>query len=109
IDNGNNNKFVYGSDQSKAINYTISFGKLMLPKEYKNYKQTNFNLMLEILSQLNTGSGGYFIDIAPSLQMIFNSQSRIDIGYKKQVLSKLSRTAPNGIFVRVEYNLFNVL
>src|SRR5207253_1492463 len=69
-DNGNNNKFVYGNANSKAVNYTLSMGKLMLPKEYRDYKQTNLNLMVEFLSQLNPGSGSYFMDIAPSVQLI---------------------------------------
>lgn len=106
-DNGNNNKFVYGLDNSKAVNYTFSVGKLMLPREYKNYKQTNLNLMLEFLSQVNIGSGKYYMDIAPSVQMVFKSQSRIDVGYRKQLNSTLERTAPNGFFVRLEYNFFN--
>ncbi len=107
-DNGNNNKFVYGSVARKAINYTLSAGKLILPTHYSNYKQTNINLMLEILSQVNTGTGKYYIDAAPSVQMILNSQARIDIGYRKQLTADLLRTAPNGIFIRVEYNFFNV-
>ena len=106
-DNGNNNKFIYSLKDSKAVNYTLSIGKLMLPKEYKDYRQTNINLMLEFLSQLNVGSGKYYMDIAPSVQMIFNSQSRVDIGYKKELKTTLLRTAPNGLFIRLEYNLFN--
>ncbi|MEP7107450.1 MAG: hypothetical protein ABI760_05695 [Ferruginibacter sp.] len=108
IDNGKNNKFLYGSKSSKAVNFTFSFGKLMLPKEYRDYRQTNINLMVEFLSQLNVGSGKYYMDIAPSVQMIFNSQSRIDIGYRKEMSSTLLRTAPNGFFVRLEHNFFNV-
>jgi hypothetical protein len=107
-DNGENNKFLYGSKNSKAVNYTFSFGKLMLPKEYKDYRQTNINLMVEFLSQVNTGSGKYYFDIAPSIQMIFNSQSRIDIGYRNELGSNLLRTAPNGFFIRIEHSLFNV-
>ena len=106
-DNGNNNKFIYGLKDSKAVNYTLSIGKLMLPKEYKGYKQTNLNLMLEFLNQVNMGSGKYYMDIAPSVQMIFNSQSRVDIGYRKQLGSTMLRTAPNGIFIRLEHNFFN--
>ncbi len=106
-DNGNNNKFVYGSDKSKAINYSFSIGKLMLPRQYKDYRQTNLNLMAEFLTQLNTGSGKYYVDIAPSVQFIFNSQGRLDMGYRKELSSTLLRTAPNGFFVRLEYTLFN--
>lgn len=107
-DNGNNNKYVYGLNNSRAINYSFSFGKLMLPKEYRDYHQTNINLMVETLGQVNTGSGKYYLDIAPTVQFIFNSESRIDIGYRKQVSSNLVRTAPNGFFIRVEHNFFNV-
>jgi hypothetical protein len=106
-DNGNNNKFVYGLNNSKALNYTLSIGKLMLPTTYKDYRQTNLNLMLEVLSQVNIGSGKYYMDIAPSVQMIFNSQSRVDVGYRKQISTTMLRTAPNGLFIRLEYNIFN--
>lgn len=104
-DNGNN-KFLYGSDHSKALNYTLSFGKLMLPKEYKDFGQTNLNLMLEFLSQFNF-SGKYYVDVAPSVQLIFNSRTRVDVGYRQELGTTLLRTAPNGVFVRLEYNLFN--
>jgi hypothetical protein len=108
-DNGNNNKYVYGLANNKAVNYSFSIGKLMLPKEYKDYRQTNINLMVEVLSQVNTGSGKYYLDIASTAQFIFNSESRIDIGYRKQVSSDMVRTAPNGFFIRIEHNLFNIL
>lgn len=106
-DNGNNNKFAYGQRNSKALNYSISFGKLMLPKEYHDYRQTNLNLMLELLGEVNTGSGKQFVDIAPIVQLIFNSQARLDIGYRKQLSSTMLRTAPDGVIVRFEYTLFN--
>lgn len=106
-DNGKGNKFLYGEKNETAINTTFSVGKLMLPREYKGFKQTNLNLMVEILSQVNTGSLKYYFDIAPTMQLIFNSQSRLDIGYRKEVKSSLLRTAPNGFFIRIEHNLFN--
>jgi hypothetical protein len=106
-DNVKGNKFLYGSENETAINSTFSVGKLMLPKEYKDFRQTNVNLMVEFLSQVNTGSSKYYFDIAPSMQFIFNSQSRIDIGYRKEIKSSLLRTAPNGFFIRIEHNLFN--
>jgi hypothetical protein len=65
--------------------------------------------MVEFLSQVNTGSGKYYMDIAPSVQMIFNSQSRVDIGYRAELSSSLLRTAPNGLFIRLEHNLFNAI
>ena len=81
----------------------------MLPKEYKSYKQVNLNLMAEVLAQRLNVYGKYFIDIAPSVQFIFNSQTRIDLGYRKQLKSTMERTAPNGFMIRVEHLLFNAL
>lgn len=108
-DNGKGNKFNYGDANSRAINLTLSAGKLMLPKVYTDYRQTNVNLMLELVSQVNMGSGKYFFEAVPVLQLIFNSTSRLDLGYKKQLSASLLRTAPNGIFIRLEHTLFNVL
>jgi hypothetical protein len=105
--NGAGNKYPYGSDNSKAIYYTLSAGKLMLPRTYTDYKQTNMNVMLELLNQYNTGSGKYYIDVAPSVQFIFNSVARVDVGYRKQLSGTLSRTAQSGLFIRLEYNFFN--
>lgn len=107
LDNGSKNKFPYGNPDSKAMNFTLSVGKLMLPKEYIDYKQTNLNLMLEFLNQFNLGSGKYYMDVAPSVQFIFNSVARLDLGYRQQLSSSLYRTAPNGLFIRLEYNFFN--
>jgi hypothetical protein len=107
MDNGNQNKFPY-SGRSAAVNYTFSAGKLVLPKEYTDYKQTNVNLMFEVMGQTNTGNGGSFLDIVPSMQLIFNSRSRIDFCYRQQLFSSLMRTAPNGFIVRFEHNFFNI-
>jgi len=108
-DNGGNNKFYYGSGQRNALGYTASVGKLLLPKEYTSYRQTNLNAMVEFLGQVNTGNSRGYLDIAPSLQVIINSVARIDIGQRIQLSGKLQRTATGGTFVRLEYNFFNLL
>ena len=106
MDNGSRNKFP--SAQSKnAVNYTFSFGKLLFPKVYTDYKQTNVNLMLELLGQTLGTNGKSYLDVAPSLQFIINSQARIDIGYRHQLYSSMYRTAPNGLQLRLEYLFFN--
>lgn len=107
LDNGSANKYPY-KNNATAVNYTLSIGKLLLPKVYTDYKQTNVNGMVEFLSQYNTGSKKYYVDVAPSVQFIFNSVARLDIGYRKKLSSTLYRTAPEGLFVRLEYNFFNV-
>ena len=93
----------------KAVNYTVSVGQLLLPKKYTGYGQTNLNLMLEVLGQHLSQTGRSFLDIAPSVQFIFNSQTRVDIGYRRQLYSTMQRTAPNGFMLRLEHLLFNAL
>jgi hypothetical protein len=107
LDNSSSHKFP-SSQANNALNYTLSVGKLVLPKEYTNYDQTNMNLMLELLGQRLNSNGKSFLDIAPSVQFIIKSQARIDLGYRKQLYSNMLRTAPNGFVVKFEYTLFNV-
>ena len=106
-DNGKE-KFLFGNKSRNAANYTLSVGKLMLPKVYTSYKQVNMNLMFEVLGQTNLNKGYSFLDIAPSVQFIFNSRMRFDLGYRYPVITKLHRTAPEGALIRLEYNFFNV-
>ena len=105
--NGSENKFPVGQ-ADQAINFSLSTGRLIFPKEYINYKQTNMNLMLEVLGQHLIGENENFIDLAPAIQFIFNSQTRLDIGYKFQLYSNMQRVAQNGLMIRVEHLLFNV-
>ena len=106
-DNGKGNKFVYGKSNRNAVGYNLSLGKLMLPKEYTSYNQTNMNLMFEMLGQTNLETGKSFIDLAPSLQLIIKSRMRLDFGYRFAVKKDLDRTASNGALLRFEYNIFN--
>ncbi len=108
----NNNNYKFPTDSKgmvnrEAINYTFSAGRLMYPEEYTDYKQTNINLMVEVLGQYNTGLKKHYLDIAPSIQFIINSRSRIDLAYRYQLASTLLRTAPQGVFIRLEHNFFN--
>ncbi len=98
---------VNGVQNRRAVNYTFSAGRLMYPEEYTDYKQTNVNLMVEVLGQYNTGLKKHYLDIAPSVQFIINSRSRIDLAYRYQLASSLFRTAPQGVFIRFEHNFFN--
>lgn len=107
LDNQPNYRFP-NTESNSGMNYTLSAGKLMLPKVYTSYKQVNMNLMLELLGQRLNDNKKSFLDIAPSVQFIFNSQARIDIGYRHQLYSTMLRTAPNGIVLKFEYLFFNL-
>ncbi|WP_395057692.1 hypothetical protein [Flavobacterium sp.] len=91
-----------------ATNYTLSFGKLMYPKKYTNFKQTNINLMVEFVGQTINKNGKSYLDVVPALQFIFNSQARLDLAYRQELVSSMLRTAPNGFYFNLEYNFFNV-
>ncbi len=103
-----NNKYLFGNKLRNAANYTFSVGKLMLPKEYTSYKQVNMNLMLEFLGQTNLYNGFSYLDIAPSVQFIFNSKMSVNLGYRNPINTKLQRYAIKGALLRLEYNFFNV-
>lgn len=89
-----------------ALGYSLSVGKLMLPRVYTSYRQTNLNLMLEALGQTNMQSGRSFVDLAPAVQFIFHSRFRLDLAARFPVLGAMERTAPRGLVVRMEYNWF---
>lgn len=92
-----------------ATNYTLSFGKLMYPKIYTSFKQTNINLMIEFVGQTINENGKSYLDVVPAIQFIFNSQARLDLAYRRQIMSSMLRTAPNGVYLNLEYTFFNVI
>ena len=106
-DNKPNYKFPV-TQGTQATNYTFSIGKLMYPKKYTSYKQTNINLMCELLGQTINANGKTSLDIVPSVQFIINSQARIDIAYRQELLNSMFRTAPNGVYINFEYTFFSV-
>ncbi len=107
FDNGSINPFP-NLQSNSAMNYTLSFGKLVYPKIYTSLKQTNINVMLEFMGQRLIENKKSFLDVVPSIQFIINSQARIDLAYRQQIYSDMFRTAPNGIYLKLEYSFFNV-
>lgn len=96
-------------DLQNSANYSLSFGQLLLPKKYTSYKQTNVNVMLEFLGQVNPGNNKGYLDIVPSIQAIFNSVARLDIGYRTQIAGTIQRDFSKGFILKLEYNIFNAL
>ena len=92
-----------------AMNVALSAGHLFYPKRYTGYGQTNVNGMVEVLAQQLLGSDKRYVDIAPSVQLIINSQTRIDLGYRVELWGNMTRTAPNGFMLRIEHLLFNAI
>lgn len=106
-DNLDNNKFPE-TVGNKALTYSFSAGRLILPKKYTGYKQMNLNLMLEFLGQHSLADNRQYLSVAPSVQFIFNSQTRIDLGYRYDLYNNTKTATNNGFIVRVEHLLFNL-
>lgn len=107
LDNSAGNSFPESLGDN-ATNYTFSVGKLMYPKKYTSFKQTNINLMLEFVGQTINENGKSYLDVVPAIQFIINSQARIDLAYRHEIMSSMLRTAPNGVYLNFEYNFYNV-
>lgn len=95
-----------------ALQYQLSVGYLVLPLNYKSYQQTNLNAYLEVhgkamkhaevdlfVGQANEYrldplryppalQSGYFVDLSPGLQLILNSNTRIDASLSFPLLGK---------------------
>jgi len=97
-----------GNFGDNATNYTLSFGRLMYPKKYTNFKQTNINLMVEFVGQTINANGKKYIDVVPAIQFIFNSQARIDLAYRQELYSAMVRSAPNGFYFNLYYTFFSL-
>lgn len=107
-DNYGGNEFPRVQSQN-AMNLALSTGRLLYPKRYTGYQNLNINVMLELLGQKLLGNDKYYVDAAPSVQLIINSQTRLDIGYRFELSGNMERTAPSGLMLRLEHVLFSVL
>lgn len=92
------------------LSYSLSSGYLVLPFVYKNYKEPNFNIYFEMLGKTDPGTGQSYLDLAPAVQVILNSTTRIDLGYRFQAAGNIAdRYTKNMYLVRAEFNFFNIL
>ncbi|HUC81097.1 MAG TPA: hypothetical protein VMR70_09285 [Flavisolibacter sp.] len=95
----------------QSFNYSLSAGYLLLPFEYKDYDQTNINLYAELLGSrnINFDREKYYVDLAPSVQAIFNSAAKLNVGYRFQLSSDIYRLTKNSWMVSFEYLFLNAL
>jgi hypothetical protein len=91
----------------QAMNYSLSGGLLVLPAEYTDYKQTNLNIYLELLAQQTLDRPAYYIDMAPAIQLIFNSNAKLNIGYRFQLGGNMSRINRDNWMVSFERTFLN--
>jgi len=93
----------------QAMNYSLSAGYLVLPKEYTDYKQTNLNIYTEFLAQQSLDRKVYYIDMAPALQLIFNSNTKLNFGYRFQVDGTMQRMSKTSWLLSIERTFLNAL
>jgi hypothetical protein len=92
-----------------ALSYSLSAGYLVLPREYTSFKQTNLNVYMELLGQRTLDTKQYYVDLAPALQFIFNSNAKVNIGYRFQLNSDMHRMAEKSWQFGFEYVFLNAL
>jgi len=95
--------------RDQALNYSLSAGLLVLPFEYKSYRQLNLNIYAELLGQKLLESDAYYIDFAPAIQFIVNSNSKLNFGYRFQLDGNQFRSMERYFQVSLEHTFYNVL
>ncbi len=92
-----------------GIQYSWSNGWLLYPKNYSNYQQTNINFYVELLGQQVFNDKVSFLDIAPSMQLIFNSQAKVNLGYRWALMDYTNRMSKESVYLSFDYLFFNAL
>jgi hypothetical protein len=95
----------------ESLNYSLSAGYLLFPRSYSGYKQTNLNLYAELLGgrNLDWKYEKYFLDLAPSVQLIFNSTGKLNAGYRFQLDSDIYRLMKSSWMISYEHLFLNAL
>jgi hypothetical protein len=105
--------FTYNSElyriDRQALNYSLSAGYLILPAVYSDFQQLNLNVYMELVGQKTLGRGRYYLDAAPALQLLFNSNSKLNVGYRFQLTGNALRSVERSYLVSFEHTFFNVL
>ena len=95
----------------ESLNYSLSAGYLVVPVNYTDYNQTNLNIYAELLGgrNLDWEYEKYYLDLAPSVQLIFKSTSKLNLGYRFQLKSDIYRNMKNSWMISYEYIFLNAL
>ena len=94
---------------NEGIQYNFSMGYLLFPRSYTSYNQTNLNLYCEFLGLKNTDISRSFLDIAPAIQLIFKSSTRVNLGARYQLAGNAHRMATQSFYVSLEHYFLNAL
>jgi hypothetical protein len=86
----------------QAADYSLSAGYLVLPFRYTSFRQTNVNVYAELLGQRSLDMKKYTLDLAPAIQFIFNSNFKVNLGYRFQLKNNMYRMAPRTYLISFE-------
>ncbi len=90
-----------------TIKNSFSAGYLLFPRKYNSYKQTNFNLYLEYLTSVILSKNyparfnEFSSTLAPGIQFIFLSRSRLDLSYKLR-----KGDMPDELLIKLTYIIY---
>ena len=95
----------------ESLSYSLSAGYLVLPVSYTDYNQTNLNIYAELLGgrNLDWEFEKYYLDLAPSIQLIFKSTSKLNLGYRFQLKSDIYRNMKDSWMISYEHIFLNAL
>lgn len=94
---------------AEAFAYTFSAGYLVLPVRYTSFRQLNINVYTELLGQRALDSRKYMVDLAPAIQFIFNSNAKVNIGYRFQLDGNMRRMGERGWMIAFERTFLGAL
>jgi len=110
LDESRNDKTLYVPSRIyQAMNYSFSAGYLILPFQYTDYKQTNLNVYTEVLAQQSLDRQAYYVDLAPAIQLIFNSNAKLNLGYRFQLNGDMERMTESSWLISFERTFLNAL
>lgn len=98
-----------GVHDQQALSYSVSAGYLVFPRSYADYKQVNLNVYVELLGMKGLDQGGYYLDLAPAIQLIFNSTTKLNLGVREELTGSVSRIARSNYFLSLETTFLNAL
>jgi hypothetical protein len=93
----------------QSLNYSLSSGYLFFPKKYTSFNQPNFNIYCEFIGAIGIDKKVSFLDMAPALQVILNSNTKINAGYRFQLSGNAYRMANTGFLLSFERTFLNAL
>ena len=98
-----------GIHSFQSVQSSIAAGYLLLPRNYTSYKQTNLNLYMELITQQLLDKNHYYVDLAPAVQFIFSSQTKLNVGYRFQLNSDMERMMRQSWLLSLETTFLGAL